>query len=310
MANGCALDCQRSNARLQRGCSVAGEVYVCPHKFLVTWQKPRAASPTSRRRQASSGRACAGAFGSRQPAALDINGREEGRCEPSPFASRLGMNANPASHFTQSANPTMIAEFISAICERRLLKRRLKQIRSETLPYKNVITMLDTCGQAFNLSRPMILNLAQEFLPSGTNSSLETYQLITIRYLLDRVTSTPVSILRLILMDPVLAGPDAASLHRSTFEAAVNFLYLVHRDRDTRFRSFYVMAFERERRMYNEIHRWCDNDDEHIATYAKYQLSIQDHPQMMPAMCFLRNLALSTVRMSITIRASNNAAVT
>jgi len=172
----------------------------------------------------------------------------------------------------------MLTELMSALCERRLLKRRLKHIRSETLPYKNVMTMHDTFGHAFDHSRPMILGLASEFLPSDMTSSLASHQVITVRFLLDRVTSTPVSILRLIVADPVLAAPDCASLHRSAFEAAVNLLYLVHRDRPERLRSFYTMAFESERRMYNAIQRWREHDDQDIVAYANYQLSIQGPP--------------------------------
>ncbi len=172
----------------------------------------------------------------------------------------------------------MLTELMTVVCERRLLKRRLKQVRTKTLSYKQVRTMLDTVGRAFDLSRPMILGLASNFLPSETTSSLATHQLMTIRFLLDRLTSTPISILRLITADPVLAAPDCASLHRSAFEAAVNLLYLVHVDSTERFHSFYKMAFEAERRMFDAMQHWRKHDNQDIVAYAEHQVSLKGAP--------------------------------
>jgi len=172
----------------------------------------------------------------------------------------------------------MLTELIGAFCERRLLRRRLREIQSETLSYSEVMSMLDTFGQAFDHSRSMILGMAPSFFPSKETSPSDFLQVITLRFLLDRVTSTPVSILRLILSDPVLAASDGASLHRSAFEAAINFLYLARHDQIARFRSYYVMSFESERRTYDSIHRWRDHTDQYIALYAEHQLSIEGQP--------------------------------
>ena len=96
----------------------------------------------------------------------------------------------------------MFSALLLEICERRLLKRRLQQIQSDTLPYATVLPIIRTFSMAFDRSRPLILSLAAHFIPSG-DSSFEFHQLVTIRFLLDRVTSTPVNILRLVIADPV-----------------------------------------------------------------------------------------------------------
>jgi len=130
---------------------------------------------------------------------------------------------------------------------------------------------------AFDRSRPLILSLAAHFIPSG-DSSFEFHQLVTIRFLLDRVTSTPVNILRLVIADPVLASADVAALHRGMFEAAVNLLYLLQADRRERFQSFYLRAFGEERKMYDALAPWESDSNDFIAMYAKHQRSIADPP--------------------------------
>lgn len=179
---------------------------------------------------------------------------------------------------------------VLAICQRRLLKQRLKRIRSATLPYRNVVALLDTLGPAFDRTRPMIHGLASRFTSPAIPEPVAGLHHITLRYLLDRVTSTPVNILRLCLQDPVLAGPDAASLHRSAFESAVNLLYLQHGDQLTRLQSLYIMAFDSERRMCDAISQWCGHPDRDVSARADHQMAVQDQPTDAARADLLRTL--------------------
>jgi len=171
----------------------------------------------------------------------------------------------------------MITWILFGIAERRLLKRRLKQVCRSTFRPIEVIDLISTVEYAHHQSRPFILSAAAQLL-GATSNEKNWMRVAALKFLLDRLTSAPISIIRLTKADPVMAGPDTASLYRGMFEATVNFLYLLDDHDGSRLCSFCNSAYEAEKKMYDAIEKWESHPDPWIATYAHHQLKVQDPP--------------------------------
>jgi hypothetical protein len=172
---------------------------------------------------------------------------------------------------------TMLAWMISDLAEKLLLKRRLKQVCGPTMRPKETIRFLSAIEYSLHEIRPSILFSVNQLL--GKSSELRDWVRVTaFKFLLDRLTSTPINIIRLATKDPVMAGPDVASLYRSMFESTVNLLYLLNDSDESRFAAFYLSAYEAEHKMYEAVEKWKSHSDPWIARYAEHQLNVLDPP--------------------------------
>lgn len=158
------------------------------------------------------------------------------------------------------------------------MKSRMRLLRGSSLPYKRVAAMLSVLGAALESSRPMLIQLTFG-LQQAEGSELKMMRTNVLRYLVDRVTAAPASVLQLAMVDPLLSVPELAALNRGLFEAAVNLLYLVSSEEtDVRYVSFFAHAFREERKMYESMDKWTTYHDDFISTRAKAQLTVEEPP--------------------------------
>lgn len=171
----------------------------------------------------------------------------------------------------------MFTWFLAGWAEGRLLRRRLKQVCHDSMGVEQTIRLLGAVEYSLHSSRPKILASVSAIL-RDSKEQRDFVRLIVVKFLLDRITSSPLSILKLAKTDPVLAGPDIAALYRSMFEAAINLLYLIDDPDYSKLASYYVAAFDAEKKMYESMSKWRSHSDEWISRYADRQSQVQDGP--------------------------------
>lgn len=175
----------------------------------------------------------------------------------------------------------MQSERIHYISSRRKLHARIFHIERPTIRLRPVIAMFNGSFDALEASREVIFELIRAhdgMTERDDQNDIEGFRAIILQYLLDRVTSTAANIVKLAIGDVLLAAPDMAALHRSSFEAAVNLLYILGDPSYDRLRSFSCSSFEAEWRMFNGLIDWANHSEPWIAAQARLDTSTNGRP--------------------------------
>lgn len=173
---------------------------------------------------------------------------------------------------------------IRTLVTRREFHQTLMRIERPTLKSRAVRKMLDCYYVALGESRLAIdMLLPAHCRPTDDNSdkhdrALESARLLSISYLLDRITSTPVNILNIVQRDPLLGAPDVASMHRTSFESAVNFLYILGDPTRTRFKAFMRTSLIAEQKLFEGLAAWEAHDNPYFSVIAKSQRAQTEAP--------------------------------
>lgn len=170
-------------------------------------------------------------------------------------------------------------------------KRNKKRRRPLPSTPKLVRILSELHAEGLSRLDRQLAELATALVPnkSGTNYT-------AVLYLIEKVRLSSLNASYLHRKNPFSCHAEIAAISRGIFEAAVNCLYLLDDDGDSRIAAFWLRSYREEKKINDQLQKWTDCSNGEIAEAARSEYEVMLHDGDVDETNFLDRLGIANRR--------------